>query len=95
MIHYSNLWRPPVTNLFWAAVALAVLACSLAHCLLHAHELHYSDEQYLVVAVILLLYVPYSLLVLLYKRRELRLYLRNQRRRKLNFNTKLGMNSPY
>lgn len=98
-VHYRQLWTPPCTNIAWTIIALVLLLLSIIHCTaFHSFETFtrlIDTNQLIVLGCTALLILPYVLHLLLYKRRELRLFQRNQRRRKLNFHTKLGMNSPY
>jgi hypothetical protein len=54
-----------------------------------------KSDIWITAAISLSMAIPLGFIGEYYKHRELKLYRRNQRRRKLNFNTKLGMNSPY
>ncbi len=101
-VHRCHLFwqRNPMTNKWWFVTSITLVFCHLFFCLF---EILSFVNDFSVIAVIplpvwivailwLLLLIPINTLV---KRKEIKANNRQQRRARLEFNTKLGMNSPF
>lgn len=104
-VHYrENLWNcSPLKSREWIVACLVVLSVQIFYsCVayeisknLGAVRFSFSDVPWQVCLVGLFWIVPMVGINELYKRSEIKLYRRDQRRRRLSFGTKLGLNSPW
>uniref|UniRef100_A0A914XAB1 Cation-transporting P-type ATPase C-terminal domain-containing protein n=1 Tax=Plectus sambesii TaxID=2011161 RepID=A0A914XAB1_9BILA len=100
----EQFWRKnPLRNVAWVGACILIVAFQIIYAAVdlyfntHTKEFLFrlSDVNWwLFIAAALWLPIVCTLNEL-YKAREIQLYRRDQRRGKLSFNTKLGMNSPY
>ncbi|KAF5293602.1 hypothetical protein FQA39_LY03087 [Lamprigera yunnana] len=101
--HYSFWRKSPHHNIFWVIVLVALLILQGAFSCIHLNSSISENEYYLGYCAI-----PYYTLIFgfvspiitfvineIIKREEIKANLRHQRRVRLDFGTKLGMNSPF
>ncbi|XP_064610858.1 transmembrane protein 94-like isoform X2 [Liolophura sinensis] len=100
---YNHVWQsPPFTNRGWLAVCITLLLCQLVYFVCDVAANSHQEMPALLgfIPVISwglalgwpLILVAYTELV---KMQEIKLWVRYQKRARLNFGTKLGMNSPF
>jgi hypothetical protein len=90
-----HLTKLPCTNLLWLTMSVLMFIGYCTHFIVHYSHI-FGATQYVILSVSIIICILFTFIILhLYKYYELKLFTRNQRRRKLNFDTKLGMNSPY
>uniref|UniRef100_A0A0R3RQK5 Transmembrane protein 94 n=1 Tax=Elaeophora elaphi TaxID=1147741 RepID=A0A0R3RQK5_9BILA len=98
-VHFrDNCWtRCPLTNYYWVSTTCCVIFVQIVYTYLSCGSLLiYISECNVWITVISFLWIIAIIIISeLYKLRFIKLHHRDQRRRKLSFNTKLGMNSPY
>lgn len=105
-VHRNHLlWqRNPLRNLCWISTSILLLICHICVCIIEI--LIYVPEAEIIINFVqsIPIYIwiigsiwPFLLITInLYtKRREIRMFSRQQRRARLEFGTKLGMNSPF
>ncbi|XP_013405045.1 transmembrane protein 94-like, partial [Lingula anatina] len=99
---YYHLWRrAPCTNKLWCVVAPAILVLQVIYSICDVHVYREGESALLadipVVTWVVAVIWPLLLLPLLemVKMHEIKLAVRYQKRARLNFGTKLGMNSPF
>uniref|UniRef100_A0AAF5PZI1 Cation-transporting P-type ATPase C-terminal domain-containing protein n=1 Tax=Wuchereria bancrofti TaxID=6293 RepID=A0AAF5PZI1_WUCBA len=98
-VHFrDNCWaKYPLDNYYWVAVTSCVILIQIAYTNLSCGSLLvYISDCNIWVIIISFFWVTVIIIINeLCKLRLIKLHHRDQRRRKLDFNTKLGMNSPY
>lgn len=98
-VHFrDNCWaKYPLDNYYWVAVTSCVILIQIAYTNLSCGSLlSYIFDCNIWVIVISFFWVTVIIVISeLCKLYLIKLHYRDQRRRKLDFNTKLGMNSPY
>lgn len=104
-VHWSDpLWQQlPTTNKVWrvAVPAVLLLQCVFFACdiVIRSDGLPFALSLGDVHPAVYATGLPFPLIIVvineLVKRREVKLYSRYQKRRRLSFGTKLGMNSPF
>ncbi|KAL3997907.1 putative integral membrane protein [Acanthocheilonema viteae] len=98
-VHFrNNCWaKCPLDNYYWVATTCCIILVQIAYTNLSCGSLliYISDCNIYITIVSFLWIIVIVIISELCKLRFIKLYHRDQRRRKLSFNTKLGMNSPY
>ncbi|KAK6187158.1 hypothetical protein SNE40_005244 [Patella caerulea] len=104
-VHWTDhLWKkPPFTNKLWLVITPSLLLLQVIVCcvdvLIHnrnvKHPLPLSDVHPVVWVVGFIWVFVIITINELVKRREIKLAVRHQKRARLDFDTKLGMNSPF
>uniref|UniRef100_T1IVZ1 Cation-transporting P-type ATPase C-terminal domain-containing protein n=1 Tax=Strigamia maritima TaxID=126957 RepID=T1IVZ1_STRMM len=102
---YHQLWQKfPFTNKFWCFIVVIVLILQLMYCAIDLNIQSSNEEirpmnisSISVLTWIVILIWPFILLALneLIKQNEIRSNVRYQKKARLQFGTKLGMNSPF
>ncbi|CDW57517.1 hypothetical protein TTRE_0000580901 [Trichuris trichiura] len=88
VFYYEHIWkRVPFRSTSWTAVSGIVLLIQLSFCIL---PICWSSQL-----LRLMTGIPWYVYIAVAKRFEITRFNRDQRRRRLSFDTKLGMNSPF